>query len=375
MRVVLFLAVSLVVVTGSPIASQSLVRWAIDPEPILDIAGTGITGDVAFGTANWATRLPNGDVIVADAAAPGLRFFDASGRFLRQAGREGAGPSEVRTVTWVGQCGPGQVYAWDWIQRRLVQFGSSGAYRNMTPVTATAMPYTVACSPGGVFAFLGIPQRPDMKGSDAGTTASVVSGTSALVFSDSTGTLRLTLGDYSIGELVAGAGAEGMRPLGRWTTFAFGPDRFYVGTAESPSVDIYDLTGRRQGSFTVPVTPRAPTKELREAAVNDLALAVPRRFRDVAKAQMRNVPLPERLPPYRQILVDPLGVVWVVVTESGDSDTRLLAFDRSGRSRGIAVVPNGMRVFEVGRDHVLGAREDQDGEQHVQVWRLRRPAH
>ena len=371
MRAVL-LIMSLVVLAGSLDASQAPVRWVVDPAPVLDIAGTSDNGDVAFGTANWATRLPDGGVVVADAAAPGLRFFDARGRFVRQAGREGAGPSEFRTVTWVGRCGHGRVYAWDWIQRRLVQFDSSGAYRKTIVVTATPVPYTTACSPSGVFAFLGIPQRREMKGSDAGSTATVVSGASPLVIADSSGTARLTLGDYPVGELVAGAGAEGMRPLGRWTSIALGSDRFYVGTAESPSVDVFDLTGRRVVRFAVPVTPRAPTKEMQEAAINDLALAVPRRFRDVAKAQMQNVPLPERLPPYRQIVVDPLGIVWVVVTESGDPETRLLAFDRSGRTIGVAVVPDGMRVFEVGHDYILGAREDQDGEQHVQVWRLRR---
>jgi hypothetical protein len=88
---------------------------------------------------------------------------------------------------------------------------------------------------------------------------------------------------------------------------------------------------------------------------------------------MRNVPLPERLPPYRQILVDPLGLLWVTVTESGDPETRLLALDRDGRTASVVIVPNGMRVFEVGLDYVLGAREDVAGEQHVQVWRLRRP--
>lgn len=373
MRTVL-LVMSLVVLAGSPNANQAPARWDVDPAPVLDIAGTSDNGDVAFGTANWATRLPDGGVVVADAAAPGLRFFDGSGRFVRQAGREGAGPSEFRTVTWVGRCGPGRVYAWDWIQRRLVQFDASGAYRNTIAVSATPVPYTVACSPSGAFAFLGIPQRREMKGSDAGTTATVVSGASPLVFADSSGTARLTLGDYPVGELVAGAGAEGMRPLGRWTAIAFGPDRFHVGTAESPSVDMFDARGKRLGSFAVPVTPRAPTKAMQEAAINDLVLAVPRRFRDVARAQMRNVPLPERLPPYRQVVVDPLGIVWVVVTESGDPETRLLAFDGFGRHIGVAVVPNGLRVFEVGRDYVLGAREDQDGEQHVQVWRLRRPS-
>jgi hypothetical protein len=113
---------------------------------------------------------------------------------------------------------------------------------------------------------------------------------------------------------------------------------------------------------------------MQEAAINDLALMVPKRFRDVARAQMANVPLPERLPPYRAVLVDPSGLLWVVVTESGDPETRLFAFDRNGRHVAEAIVPHGMRVFEVGPDYILGAREDKDGEQHVEVWRLRRPS-
>lgn len=366
--------VTLAALAIASFSRQEPARWVVDPAPVLDITGTRDNGDVAFGTANWATRLPNGGVVVADATAPGLRFFNGSGQFLRQAGRQGEGPSELRTVTWVGHCGPGRLYAWDWIQRRLVQFDTGGAYRNMARVTAPPTPYSVACSSSGGFAFLGIPQRADMKGTDAGTTATVVSGKSPLVVSDSTGTGHVTVGDFSPGELVAGAGAEGIRPLGRWTTFALGAGRLYVGTAESPAVEIFDLAGRRVGAIAVPVSPRAPSKAQQEAAIRDLALAVPRRFRDAARAQMRNVPLPERLPPYRQILLDPRGLLWVVVTESGDPETRLLAFDREGRPVARAVVPIGMRVFEVGLDYVLGAREDHDGEQHVQVWRLRRPA-
>ncbi|HEX6315340.1 MAG TPA: hypothetical protein VFZ73_10800 [Gemmatimonadaceae bacterium] len=66
------------------------------------------------------------------------------------------------------------------------------------------------------------------------------------------------------------------------------------------------------------------------------------------------------------------GLLRVVVNESGDQETRLLGFDRDGRSAGSAAVPVGMRVFDVGRDYILGAREDRDGEQHVMVWRLHR---
>lgn len=353
--------------------AQSQARWPVDARPLLDIAGTVDNGDVAFGTANWAIRLPDGSVVVADAGAPGLRFFDANGKFVRQSGRSGQGPGEMRTVTWVGHCGAGRVYAWDWTQFRLVEFDTAGTYRRMIPVTATPTPFSVACSPTGVFAFLGIPQRKDMTQTAAGTTAGVVNGLSPFVLADSTGTATVKLGDYSPGELVAGAGAEGMRPLGRWTTFAVSSDAVYLATAESAAVERFDLSGRRHGSISVPVTPRAPTRAMHEAAINDLLLMVPKRARPIARAQMADVPMPERLPPYRGVFADPLGLLWVVVTESGDPQTRLLAFDPGGRLRAESIVPNGLRVFEVGRDYILGAREDPDGEQHVQVWRLRRP--
>lgn len=353
-------------------AAGAQARWPVDPAPLLDIAGTTDNGDLAFGTANWAVRLPDGSVVVADAGAPGLRYFDPAGKFVRQAGRNGQGPGEMRTVTWVGLCGPGRLYAWDWNQRRLVEFDTAGAHRRTIPVTATPTPYSVACSPSGTFAFLGIPQRRDLSQSAAGSSAAVVSGASPFVIADSTGGANVVLGEYSPGELVAGAGAEGIRPLGRWTTFALGHDRIYLGTAEAASVEVFDFAGKRQRAVSIPVSPRAPTKAMQEAAINDLALMVPKRFRDVAKQQMANVPLPERLPPYRTVLVDPSGLLWVVVTESGDPETRLLAFDRNGRHVAEAIVPDGMRVFEVGRDYILGAREDKDGEQHVQVWRLRR---
>jgi hypothetical protein len=356
-----------------PGRGQSVPRWTVDAVPVLDVTGTTPGGDVAFGTASWATRLTSGGVVIADAAAPGLQYFDASGKLVRQVGRQGQGPSELITASWVGRCGPGQLYVWDWIQRRLVQFDTAGTYHRTIAVSEPGSPYTIACSTTGVFAVLGIPQRQNMERTASGTTASVVSGASSLVLADSSGRVHATVGEFSPGELVAGAGAEGIRPLGRWTSFSFGTDRLYVGTAETPVVEVFTMDGKRTGSVRVPVTPRVPTRALQEAAINDLALAVPKRFRDMAKAQMRDIPLPKQLPPYRNITVDPDGLLWVVLSESGEPETRLMAFN-DGRPVAEVVVPNGMRVFEVGRDYVLGAHEDPTGEQHVQVWRLRRQA-
>src|SRR5688572_6307366 len=74
---------SLPVIADSP----SIVIGTVDEDPnyqFVDVVGV--------------TRRPDGTIVVADRGTSNLRFYDARGKFLRKAGRNGEGPGEFRMI-------------------------------------------------------------------------------------------------------------------------------------------------------------------------------------------------------------------------------------------------------------------------------------
>jgi hypothetical protein len=61
-----------------------------------------------------------------------------------------------------------------------------------------------------------------------------------------------------------------------------------------------------------------------------------------------------------------------VLSVPGDPTTRLRAIRENGTVVADVTVPVNLSVFEVGADYMIGAREDENGEPHLMVFRLRR---
>jgi hypothetical protein len=164
------------------------------------------------------------------------------------------------------------------------------------------------------------------------------------------------------------------RTQGRLTRIALSGDFLFVGTAESSAIDIYTLHGARQGLLQWAEAPRRATERHYQRAIDRLVmqLSVPDE-RDGVRSLIREVqPVAEYLPPYTELLADPGGTLWVVLSAPGDSVTRLRAIDQEGTASGELRIPVELRVFEVGNNYVLGAYEDATDEPHVALFRFRR---
>ncbi len=98
--------------TPTPAAAQ-VERWAVDSTPVVDIPGVTADDRLNFEYPTGATRLSDGGLVVSDWWAGMLRFFDGSGILERSVGREGEGPGEFRSITWLDQCAPDSLFAWD----------------------------------------------------------------------------------------------------------------------------------------------------------------------------------------------------------------------------------------------------------------------
>ncbi len=109
-----------------------------------------------------------------------------------------------------------------------------------------------------------------------------------------------------------------------------------------------------------------------DEAIEAIASMAPPAARERATASLRELEMPEMLPLYAGLLTDPDGLVWVVQSFPGDSTTSLSALRATGDVAGNVRLPHSMRVFEIGRDYLLGAYTDADAEPHVAMYRLRR---
>ncbi len=70
----------------------------------------------------------NGQIIVADDAAPALRVFDANGKFVRIIGRNGEGPGEYRSMGGLATLRDGRILLWDNRIQRLTTYAANGDY-------------------------------------------------------------------------------------------------------------------------------------------------------------------------------------------------------------------------------------------------------
>jgi len=95
------------------------------------------------------------------------------------------------------------------------------------------------------------------------------------------------------------------------------------------------------------------------------------RMREQARQQViEEVGVPEELPCYSELFVDPDGLLWVQTSFPGDSMTAFRVIDGDGASIADVILDQELRVFEVGDDYVLGAYDKPDGEPHVALFRL-----
>lgn len=358
-RCCLWIVASCLVACGDaePDAGSALATWSADSTPILDIPASTAAGEVAFGAVAAATRLSSGHVVMADAYDAVVRFFAPSGALVRTAGRRGAGPNEFRSTSWLGQCGQDSIYVWDRVLARMSVLDREGAIVRQFRLEPTAS--TIACSRAGAVAYFGPPEAP---ASSVGEMASARYRAPLMVRSSDSSTAQ-TLAILPLGE---------PRPLGRVTSLAVAGNRILVGTADSGIVDIYTISGETAPPIRFAAAPRQPTQRQYEAAIEKQLTMLPRAAdREPVRTLMRSMPMPDAVPAYSAILADPLGVVWVQETVSGDGETRFRLL-RNGAEVGALRLPREITAFEVGFDYLLAGYRDADAEEHLALFRVHR---
>jgi hypothetical protein len=330
-------------------------RITVDTTPTTEILATAPDGTILLGNASGGTRLSDGTLVIADTADFVVRIFSASGAPVRTFGAKGQGPGEFQAASMLAQCAPDTVFLFDNRQDRLIMFDSAGTFLRSIPLPS--QPVVMACSRAGEFLRVGYARESFMP--TAQTAGTMYRFPVDLIIGHDTTRLYDSLPGYD------------PRPGGRMFSVTIAGGRAYVGLTDSAWVAGFDTAGRQGPSFRISGDPQPSTQEYYEHAVNAFFDQYPSgQGFDLFRPRLLALPRPEHMPAWHALFGAPDGTLWTQITGPDDSTTHLRATDSLGAVVGDVTLPFPMTIFEIGNDYILGKRENEAGEQRVDVYRM-----
>ena len=367
-----------------------LVYAELGEEPLLSIGLLTGPEELLFGRIASARRDGAGNVIVADRQAHQIRVFDSEGRHLQTLGREGEGPGEFETLSgaWVVRYRDGtngdsrQVIAADSELDRITRFSGEGTpmgtatlagredmsirtigLAGPTRVLSRASPYS-------------LPDFENRGGSIADLMDALLGGEGnrrvLFVLHRLDGVLVDTLAegkDAAVGSVAMGDGALSFAiPFSPESEAAGSPHGVVVTGGTEYAISVFE-DGSLRLIARLDEAPPARTDEhleryARGSEGDDADEAEVRE--DIER--YRQVPLPDSLPAYTDVLFAEEGEVWARRYRFADeSVARWDVFATDGIHLGRVVVPASFRIEEVGRGQALGVATDELGVERVQI--------
>jgi hypothetical protein len=317
------------------------------------------------------TVLPDGKVIVLDAASHEVRVFDNDGSFLRAIGREGEGPGEFSRLTSVARVRGDSILVFDfWLRRATVLDADGNLGRVFTVAPGLQLKDVHAPGSQGLIAVAwSLEDFFSVEGSYRGQYLILRVGFD--------GAIRDT-----IGVVTGWSGYKVNREDGSYSDYAplfpvdghvaANSDVIITGDAERMEFVRYTSSGRISAVIRAPVLDRPLTAEEIQSEREAMAPAeAPQSYRSI----VQRLPAPEVRPAYRDLKVDPEGFAWVAPYMSrvgGDESRSWYVFDPEGTWLGTVTLPPRFNVLEIGRDYILGTKRDELNVERIQLLRLNR---
>lgn len=354
-------------------ASARAPEWTVEARPSLTIGHEdGGAKDRLFNVLA-AVRRPDGAVVLGDGTGE-LRFFDATGRFVRAVGRKGKGPGEFQLPRRIVRIRGDSLAVWDGTQARLTVYDSAGVLGRMQqPAFAAGYMPDVAA----VFADGGMMVR-------AGSNARAMLSRTGIYHDSATfaalapdGRPLRTLGRFPAGEvyIVHQAGGVGWShlPFSPELAHAGAPDAFYLADSDTNRITVWSADGRLLRTLKGPFEPRRVTlADLRRLRREKLAEISDPARRAVTERGLRDAPIPRRTPAMGAVAVDADGRLWVQESpRPGGYAARWAVLGADGRVAALVRMPRRWWVYEIGRDYVLVGDRDEDDVEQVKLFALR----
>ena len=350
--------------------------WAIDPAPTLTIGGLDAPEEAQLFQVNGGRRFGDGRIVVADGGSAEIRVFGSDGVLLVAHGRKGEGPGEYQSPKLVGTLGHDSLLIYDSALRRASVVHIDDGFVRSYRVGDEGGGYAIAfgmTGDGGLALGGGM-----FFSSEQGFPSGVVRPNSRYVALHRDGSVRGDLGEVPAAEMFARTGNNSFSasalPFGRVTAAAVRHDRWWLGTGDAWEIRGYTLDAELERIVRFDRSTPPVTEALRDAELADRLedAESDNDARDI-RTQFRDMPSPDRVPPYQVMTVDVLGFLWIgEYVLPGETARTYTIVDAAGRAVGRLTLPEWTTPIEIGRDYVLGVTRGEFDVERLTLWTLTR---
>lgn len=361
------------IVENSRPPDGSRLGWRIGPEPAVSIGKREGEVPYLFASATDATILRDGRIVVVDMASDELRVFDALGSHLATWGGQGEGPGEFIDLYHVDRWPGDSVAAGDYRRESITVFDSDGKFGRIVRLESDPSPWDLrAFFALGLYMVTGegsvlVSRQPH--GSDEVDIAIL----------DGDGIRRGSLGRHPGWPSLVQRGMVLYQPIfSRSLAVEPWAELVVIAPTDRSEIRAFTHTGTLARIVRLGQEPRAPERAHIDAYIEAQVSRVSSEDAD-HRARLRrdynSVPVAERLPVFTSVISDALDHLWVEEYEvPGEERDGVLwtVVDPGGRVLGFVETPEGLEVYEIGDDFILGRVKDELGVEYIQVWPLER---
>lgn len=366
-------------------SSKVRIQQVCDTELVEELRIGTVTGpeEYSFGQIRDLAVGRDGSIFVADLHPQSVRQFDPAGRFVRQIGREGQGPGEYTSLLGTAILPDGTLSIWDYGNRRISVYDSTGAYLRGLRVSGGAVQRKAfQVDTLGRF-YVKVPVQPPRL-LPSGRFGDFTYGYARL---SPDGTVLDTVSLPLDNPTGAFAGPDNLRPFPTQEVYALSPFGYLVGGSnEQYSFTIRDPNGavtvENEGHQPVPVTgeERREWEAVREYSERASGISFPA--------------IPRSKPAFRDLWVDADGRIWVhryveafkrdlppgQETRSGNVRPNITwrepqvfdVYSAQGQFLRCVELPWGVRLSESRGSFIWGVTKGSFDEEYVVRWRIQR---
>jgi hypothetical protein len=351
-----------IVETSAPVWGGTA-HWRVDAAPALSIGEVDGAEPYLFAQIAGAIRRKDGSVVVADGSTRELRVFDSAGHFVGSKGRRGPGPAEFTGIARIARCGRDEL--WIDARSRISVWNLELEFRREFVVTQNTM-WPLVC-----FGGTGLLVKRDVTSFEDHPENTIWVDTLKLMVVDSVGKNPHDLQriPHNSRLFVASKQIGIVHPFARVTVLAAaGPD-VVMGSGERFEVRTYSRRGQLLRIARGPSEDLTLTSQMRR----DYRTAELTGWEKEERAglEVAGNPMPKTIPALTALLVDREGNTWAQrFSPPGSLGNRWGVFGRDGEFLGHTLLPEGLRVFEIGADYILGSVRDSLYVEQVRLYRL-----
>ena len=362
-----------------PEVRNEIPEWGIGSEPILTIGGDG-SRETELDHVSGAWRLPDGSVAVTNAGTNDIRVFDAHGKFAWAFGQTGDGPGEFRQISWTGSSGD-TAFVYDVAHRRVTTVLLDSSPRLLTTLQITMETdsaqdaFIAGRTADGRWLVHGmsllnqfLPGVHRLRGF-AGLLAA--EGKGKVEWLGEAPDIALFVFDPSGNQKTVSVEPAAFAPV--FNTAVSGSLIWFGDMAADSLARVDAKTGHKE-IIRLPDPPVPLPNDLVDS-VRTEALASIRDSvaRALTREKYRGPNLPSHLPAWEDLVPGPDGEVWVQLPAvRGGEEVRYVVLSNHGVPIARVAMPAGLRIWDAGRDYVVGVQRDGDGIETVRLYSLSR---